>query len=186
MHHIIVLSRFRTTKLTDSVHAVGKSKHTILDSATADALCTMLETLNLDDRYSAGTGILVHSKVLLNGNLVYSQLAKRVKRHNSFTVTFTDPQQPRQVLVGRIEKFITCPAESSSGVHVAVITPFEPLQKVHYPPEIRCIQEILQQDFVSGSCMQTIVVIPIENILMCFDASIPDFSVMTTCLKDYK
>ena len=150
----------------------------------------MLESLSIDCRCVAGMVVAMYPKVVVNKRLIYSKSAKRVKRHNSFTVSYINPQQPCRVSYGEVEMFVTCPV-SSDSVHAVVLKPFEVsscevLQILHYPPEISNVQPLLADDYISVTrCSSPLTAIPIGHVSMTiFNVSIPEFSGLTTLVNE--
>ena len=76
---------------------------------------------------------------------------KRVKKRNSYTVAFTDPQDPPQHRYGRVEMFFTCPADTPDGIHVTklIVDKCRELSNMNYPSEIQNLAPELCTDFVS-------------------------------------
>lgn len=179
------------TKVNDSLQLVGRPVHLTLDDTTTRIMKGLLQALSLDIRCSTGTAVVEYSKVIVHQCLVFSKDAKRVKRHRSYTVSFTDPSNPQQISYGCVQKFLVFHADPHVGLHVALIKPFEVgpcelIRQLNYPPEIECLRDLLSSDFVSVTCQQALTGIPIEHItLKCFDASSTSFSVITTCLREY-
>lgn len=92
-------------------------------------------------------------------------------------------------MYGRVEKFLTCPADSPDSIHVALIQAFDvqtyvKLLNLKYPPEIRSLAPVLCSDFVSFTGEGQKVVIPVEHIIMkCFDISTIGCSCITTLIN---
>ena len=179
------------TKVTDSLQLVGQPVHSTLDDTTARIMKELSQALSLNIKCSTGTAVVEYSKVVVHEFLVFSKDAKRVKRHRSYTVSFTDPRNPQQIFYGCVQKFVVCHADPYVGLHLALVRPFdvgpcELIWQLKYPPEIECLRDLLSSDFMSVIHQQALTGIPIEHITMkCFDASSSNCSIITTCLREY-
>ena len=173
--------RLVLTKLSESFQVVGKCKQTLLDEGTIRTLQEMISMC------TTGSLVTEYTKVLINESVVVCTRSER--RHNSYTVTYTNTSKPAQVFYGYVEKFFTY----SSNVHIAIVRPCEVcpceiLQGLNFPPEIEPVKELLSSDFISvhPAHEQSLIAIPIEYITMqCFDASTTDRSVLTVMLREY-
>lgn len=135
--------------------------------------------------------VTLQPKIKIGEQIIFSQCQRRVKKRNSFTVAFIDPQDPAQFSYGRVERFLTCPADSLECVHIAIITKLRvescQLLNMDYPPEIRTLAPDLCADFVSVVGESVKVAIPVEHILFkCFDISTIGFSGITTLVNQSK
>ena len=129
--------------------------------------------------------IVLQSKII-----IFSKYSRRVKKRNSYTVTYTDPHAPSHIKYGRVEKFLTCPADSPDSIHVAVIEELEvgrceELLSLNFPPALQCLSDLLCNDFVSLVGVGNKIAIPVEHIITkCFDISTVGVSLMTTLVCD--
>lgn len=182
-----IFIRLTDQKLTESVCAHGVAKNIVLESEDESLVCQLLEKNNITMN---PCGIVtLHPKISLQHQTLFSKYCKRVKKRNNYTVAFTNPQRPTHVMYGRVEKFLTCPADSPDSIHVALIEtfdvqPYAKLLNLKYPPEIRSLAAVLCHDFISFTGEGQRVVIPVEHIIMkCFDISTIGCSSITTLVN---
>ena len=173
-------------KLTDTVSAVGRPQHSTLNSEDAHVLQQLLENCNMD-AVPTGSSVTLYPKMMIRSQVIFSKCATRVKKRNTYTVTYSDPQMPHQIAYGRVESFL-CPVDS---LHLAIIKPInvqnsEILENLEYPPEIQCLAPLLSTDFVSVTDeAQKSIAIPVEHIwTKCFDISTVGFSGLTTLVNE--
>ena len=138
--------------MTDSISALGipqsitlhgEDEHIVRRVLEKNSVCTV-----------PGTIVTLQPKVTVRGQVVFSKYSKRVKKRNSFTVAFTDPQDPAQHKYGQVVKFLTYPADMPNCLHIAVIEQLKvescrELLNMTYPPEIQCLKPVLCTDYVS-------------------------------------
>ena len=91
--------------------------------------------------------IILHDKVI-----IHSQDCTRSTRRNDFTVSFTDPERPSNLRYGKIQKFLSYPANSAESIYVAIIQELEihrctELESLQFPPEIQSLSHLLCSDF---------------------------------------
>ena len=134
------LYRLTTRCLADSIMAVGKPQHTVLDSAEVTAVEEALHTVGVEAS-ARNAVVTVYPKLIINRKLVYSKLVTRVKKRNNVTVAYTDPQMPNQVGYGCVEKFLSIQTDTNDYFHAALIRPlrvqpYTAFASLQYPSEI--------------------------------------------------
>ena len=158
-----------------------------MDGEDKDIVLQLLENNNI--RMKSNGIVTLQRRIILQDQIIYSKCSKRVTKRNSYTVTFTDPQAPTHVKYGRVNQFLTCPADSPDSMHVAIIEGLEvqhceELVGLNYPPEIMCLSPLLYSDFVSVVIEGPTIAIPIEHIVMkCFDVTTIGFCGITTLVN---
>lgn len=131
-------------------------------------------------------------KIRIGKQLIYSKCLKHVKKRNSYTVAFFQPHSRNKLRYGRVEMFVTCPADSANCLHIAIIQQLKTESchelKLTYPPELQCVATLLCCDFISIlDEPYEKVAIPIQCILYkCFDISTCGFSGLTTLVNEYE
>ena len=145
-------------------------------SLDADDAIIVRQVLLQHDIHPTHDIVTIQPKVIIGNQVVFSQYSKRVKKRNSYTVAFVHPRDPNQVQYGRVQTFLTCPADADDCIHIAIIAPLitSDFPQLIYPPEIRCLAPLLCCDFIaiSGEQSANKVAIPVECILYkCFDIS---------------
>ena len=114
-----------------------------------------------------------------------------MRKRNSFTIGYLDLESPTQLNYGRVEKFLTCPADNPDCIHIAVIQRLQVdccsnLLSLVFPPEIKSVAPFLCSDFVMivGEHQEN-VAISMEHILFkCFDISTVGFTALTTLVNE--
>ena len=121
---------------------------------------------------------IVYPKIILHDKvIIHSQDCTRSTRRNNFTVSFTDPERPSNLRYGKIQKFLSYPANSAESIYVAIIQELEihrctELESLQFPPEIQSLSHLLCSDFFSVLNGDHKIAIPVEHILSkCFDVS---------------
>ena len=174
---------FRQIKrqLTDSLSVVGMAKNITLESDDEDVVLQLMEKHNID--MNSDKIVTFHPKIVINGLEISSKYLSRVHKRNNYTAAFT---HLGQLKYGRIKYFLTCPADSSQSVHIAVIDElqivcYEELLQLSYPPEIQCLSSILTSDFVCVVTEGPRVAVPIEHIVIkCCEISVTGSILLTT------
>ena len=187
--YTLLCSFHRSTKrkLTNSVSALGASRNITIERDNEILVRQLLYENKIDDLPS---GIVtLQSKVIIRGHVIFSKQSKCVKRRNSYTVAFSDPHTPCKLNYGRVEKFLTCPADNPDCVHLAILQQLNvQLCKdlFNCPPEIQCLAPVLYSDYISIiSENKERVAVPVEHILMkCFDISTIGFSAITVLVNE--
>ena len=149
-------------------------------------LLPLLEKNNLDMN-AYGTVTLYPKIVLQNKVIICSQNSTRVTRRNSYTVTYTDPERPSHVRYGKVEKFLSCPADSLDSIHAAIVKELEvqpcvELESLNFPQDIQCLSHLLCGDFVSVLGSEHKLAIPI--LCKCFDISTVGLCIITSMVSD--
>ena len=138
--------------LTESISAVGRCQLTPLNNEDAGVVNQVMETCSTDV-ISSGSSVAVYPKMLVCNQIIFSKQIKWVKKRNSFTVVYSNPQVPHQLYYGRVQKFLRCPADSTDSLYIAVIEPLRVescklLERLNYPPELQLLAQLLSIDFV--------------------------------------
>ncbi len=178
---ISVLSRTALKKLSGNVFAVGRSLNAKLNEEEVQAVHEVTTC-------SSG---MVHPKVFVNRQLISSKNVTRAKKKNSYTVAFTDPRHPDQVLYGTVQRFATLCIDPDSSIHLAFMKTFQVdtcavLEGLHYEPETQPFAQLLASDFVSiVSCHDSVTAVPVEHIcLKCIDISTVGYRGLTTLINE--
>jgi len=101
---------------TDTMYALGQVQSSVLEGEELSAVNELLPSLGQDSLVSSSY-ISSYQKIVVNDQVIYSQLIKRVKRRNTYTVAYTDFRNPCQVLYGTVRKLMTY----LHDLHVAII-----------------------------------------------------------------
>lgn len=124
-------------KVTPAISVIGLPKYTKLDEGIMNIV---------QQRFNIEGGVAeVYQKAVVHNQLIFSKLAKRVKKRNSYTILYTDPQAPDDVRYGRVEAFIICPVDY---IHLAVIEPLKVSScdgLVVIPPEMASLSSFFLQ-----------------------------------------
>lgn len=156
-----------------------------------DDAALVIQLLQEHNIHSIPCGIVTFQpKIIIRNQLIFSKCLKRVKKRNSYTVAFFQPHSRNQLCYGRVDKFLTCPADTANCLHIAIIEQLktESCQELQltYPPELQCVAPLLCSDFISilnEPCEK--VAIPIECIFYkCFDISTCAYSGLTTLVNE--
>ena len=175
-------------KLTEFISVIGVARNILLDEDET----IVRQLLEKDDILTIPCSVVtLLPKIKVRGQVIFSKHLKRVKKRNSFTVAYTDPETPTQTFYGLVERFLTCPADSPNSTHVAIITQLRvescnELLKITYPTDIQDIAPLLCTDFLSivGESNDR-VAIPIEHILFkCFNISTHGLCALTTLVNE--
>ena len=163
--------------LTISVSSVGMAKNIMLESEDEEVVLGLMEKCSV--HMNSDRMVTFHPKLIINQQEISSKRFSRVQKRNNCTVAYTSLGELKY---GRVKYFITCPADASQAVHVAVINEFhvQELLQLNYPPELKSLDTILSSDFVyvlEGSK----AAVPVEQIVMkCAEISVMGRSLVTT------
>ena len=169
-------------QLNGDVSAVGVAKNTPLESEDEEVVLQLMEKKNIP--MNSEKMVTLQPKIKIHGQTISSKCLRRTQKRSNYTIVFTDTTLSNQLIYGRVECFLTCPADSTECIHVAVV---EVLQVkcceslLSYPPEIKCLSSILTNDFVSVVREGPKVAVPVERIVMkCFEISTAAGTFITT------
>ena len=143
---------------------------------------TAVNGLNLGLQLTIETVVRTAPKLFVNGQLIFSKHAVRVKKRNSYTVAYYQPGVSKDIKYGQIEKFVSFSPNGSLNEHAFHIALIEPLavqppadlMNLKWVASMRSYVPVLFNDFVALRQMpqSSITAIMAENILMkCFNTS---------------
>lgn len=73
------------------------------------------------ERFSiTSDAVELYPKATVHNQTIFSKLATRIKKHNNYTVLYTDPDIPEKVQYGRVEAFVVVPVDC---LHLAIVQP---------------------------------------------------------------
>ena len=112
---------YRSTKrmLTPSISALGVAKNIALSEEDDTIVRNLLHMNNIT--VIPSSMVTMQPKIIIGSQTIFSKSCKRVKKRNSFTVAYSDPQAPNQLKYGQVQKFLSCPADSPNALHIAII-----------------------------------------------------------------
>lgn len=160
-----------------SIYTLGMAKNITLEIDDEAVVLDLLRKYSVN--MNSGNMVTYHPKIMISGQEISSKYLSRVQKRNNYTVAFTNLGELKY---GRVKYFLTCPADSSQSVHLAVIHELQikELLQLRYPSEIKSLASILTSDFVYVT-EGIKVAVPIEHIVIkCTEMSIAGSSVITT------
>ena len=128
----------------------------------------------------ADCSAVMHPKIILRNQLIFSRKATRVKKRNSYTVKYRDMHESDELHYGRVEKFVTiCTPLRLSEVstsHVAIIRPLyvrPGLSGINCPEETLQLMPLLFDTIITilGEKSQLVAITLDKIVCKCFDVS---------------